>query len=213
MIRMLITDGSLTSAADVDFIQVREPGLTTRALACRVRELIREGGPRILVNDRADVAIACGAAGVHLRDGSVSPNVIRRIAPPGFVITVACHDADAVLRAEGEGADYAVLAPIFAPLSKPLGRPPLGLDTLRAIAARANIPIIALGGITVENSQQCVDAGAAGIAGITIFQRAPVIRVLPAQRASARTCAPTPRVNPSRLYPPSSTDISRPPQC
>lgn len=177
MIRMLVTDGSghcdgSLVQSDVDFIQVREPGLSTRALAGLVGQLIRHPGfPRVLVNDRADIAIACRAAGVHLRDRSVSPEVIRRIAPAGFVVSVACHDADAVLRAAGEGADYAVLAPIFAPLSKPPGWPPLGLDALRAIASCAKIPVIALGGITLENAPLCVAAGAAGVAGITLFQR------------------------------------------
>jgi len=176
MIRMLITDGSgrcaaVTTHPDVDFIQVREPGLSTRALADCVRTLVREGGARVLVNDRADVAIACGAAGVHLRDGSLSPELIRRIAPRGFVVTVACHDAEAVFRAADEGADYAVLAPVFAPLSKTLERPPLGPDALRGIAHRAKIPVIALGGITVDNAPLCVEAGAAGVAGITLFRR------------------------------------------
>jgi thiamine-phosphate pyrophosphorylase len=176
LIRMLITDGlghcdGSLREADLDFVQIREPGLTTRALADCVRALVRERGPRVLVNDRADVAIACGAAGVHLRDRSVSPRVIRRIAPRGFVVTVACHDAAAVFRAADEGADYAVLAPVFAPLSKPSALPPLGLDALRAITARAQIPVIALGGITAENAPLCMDAGAAGIAGITLFQR------------------------------------------
>jgi thiamine-phosphate pyrophosphorylase len=165
---MLITDGSGVSRTDVDFIQVREPGLSARALADYVRGL---GGSRVLVNDRADVAIACGAAGVHLRDGSVSPAVIRRIAPAGFVISVACHDAAAVLRTEDEGADYAVLAPVFAPLSKTSASSPLGLGALRAITAKARIPVIALGGITEENAQLCIDAGASGIAGITLFRR------------------------------------------
>jgi thiamine-phosphate pyrophosphorylase len=166
---MLITDGSgcCDVRADVDFVQVREPRLTTRALADYVRTLTAS---RVLVNDRADVAIACGSAGVHLRDGSVSPRVIRRIAPRGFVITVACHDANAVFRAADEGADYAVLAPVFAPLSKPSASPPLGLDALRAITARAQIPVIALGGITAENAAMCMEAGAAGIAGITLFR-------------------------------------------
>jgi thiamine-phosphate pyrophosphorylase len=170
---MLITDGSgrCDVRGDVDFIQVREPGLTTRALADCVRALVYEGGLRVLVNDRADVAIACGAAGVHLRDRSLSPRVIRRIAPRGFLINVACHDAAAVFRAADEGADYAVLAPIFAPLSKPSALPPLGLEALRAITARAQIPVIALGGITTENAPMCMDAGAAGIAGITLFRR------------------------------------------
>jgi len=170
LIRMLITDGSgrCDVRADVDFVQVREPDLTTRALADCVRTLT---GARVLVNDRADVAIACGAAGVHLRDRSVSPRVIRRIAPPGFVVTVACHDAAAVFRAADEGADFAVLAPIFAPLSKASPSPSLGLDALRAITAQASIPVIALGGITAENAAMCMDAGAAGIAGITLFRR------------------------------------------
>lgn len=176
MIRMLITDGSgrcepAVAGADVDFIQVREHGLTVRELSDCVRGLVRSGGPGILVNDRADVAIACDAAGVHLRDGSVSPEIIRRIAPPGFVITVACHDAEGVLRAADEGADYAVLAPVFAPLSKPPSRAPLGLDTLRAIASPAKIQVIALGGVTVENASLCMAAGAAGVAGISMFSR------------------------------------------
>jgi thiamine-phosphate pyrophosphorylase len=137
---MLITDGTGRCCngirqAEVDFIQVREPGLSTHALADCVRTLVRENGPRVLVNDRADVAIACGAAGVHLRDWAISPGTIRRIAPRGFVITVACHDAAAVFRAAEEGADFAVLAPVFAPLSKPSGLPPLGLEALRAITA------------------------------------------------------------------------------
>ena len=170
---MLITDGlghcdESLRQADVDFVQIREPGLSTRALADCVRRLT---GLRVLVNDRADVAIACGAAGVHLRDGSVSPRVIRGIAPAGFVVTVACHDAAAVFRAADEGADFAVLAPIFAPLSKLSASPPLGLDALRAITARAQIPVIALGGITEENALSCMEAGAAGIAGITLFRR------------------------------------------
>jgi thiamine-phosphate pyrophosphorylase len=177
VIRILVTDGSGRCDAslaqpDVDFVQVREPALSARALACLVRQLVRHPGfPRVLVNDRADVAIACGAAGVHLRDRSVSPGVIRSIAPAGFVVSVACHDADAVFRAHQEGADYAVLAPIFAPLSKPPGWPPLGLDALRAIASRAKIPVIALGGITTENAPRCVEAGAAGVAGISLFHR------------------------------------------
>jgi thiamine-phosphate diphosphorylase len=171
----MITDGSgrcgdLSPRSYVDFLQVREPGLTARELAGVVSKMIASGGPRILVNDRADVAIACGAAGVHLRGNSVAPFRIRRIAQPGFVISVACHDAGAVSRAADEGADYAVLAPIFAPLSKPLTRPPLGLDALRAIAKSSRIPVIALGGITPQNAEICVEAGSAGVAGITLFQ-------------------------------------------
>ncbi len=169
MIRILITAGAKPFQASTDFVQVREPELDARALAECTRQWM-DTGARVLVNDRADVAIACGAAGVHLRDRSIAPGLIRRIAPTGFIVTVACHDADAVFRAADEGADYAVLAPIFAPLSKLSSSPPLGLDALRAIAARARIPIIALGGITTAKAELCVSAGAAGIAGITLFR-------------------------------------------
>jgi thiamine-phosphate pyrophosphorylase len=167
---MLITAGAAPVRADADFVQVREPGLEARGLARLVRAWIAASGARVLVNDRADVAIACGAAGLHLRDRSISPVRIRQIAPLGFLISVACHDGDSVLRAASEGADYAVLAPIFAPLSKPATAPPLGLDALRSIALKAGIPVIALGGITVANASQCVDAGAVGVAGITMFR-------------------------------------------
>jgi thiamine-phosphate pyrophosphorylase len=168
---MLITAGAEPFRSGVDFVQVREPGLEARALASVVRAWIAVSGAKVLVNDRTDVAIACGAAGVHLRDRSISPARVRRIAPADFVITVACHDGEAVLRAASEGADYAVLAPVFAPLSKAAAAPPLGLETLRSIASKAGIPVIALGGITAENAPLCMEAGAAGIAGITIFRR------------------------------------------
>jgi thiamine-phosphate pyrophosphorylase len=167
---MLITAGAAPFRADADFVQVREPGLEARPLARLVRSWMMASEARVLVNDRTDVAIACGAAGVHLRDRSVSPARIRQIAPRGFIITVACHSVESVLRAADEGADYAVLAPIFPPLSKPATAPPLGLEALRAITAKAGIPVLALGGITAENAPQCMEAGAAGIAGITIFR-------------------------------------------
>ncbi len=170
MIRVQITDGIGYTASDVDFIQVRDPNLSSRELARRVRDLITPDGPRILVNDRTDVAIACGAAGVHLRDHSVLARTVRRIVPLGFVVTVACHDAAAVYRAAEEGADYAILAPIFAPLSKELERTPLGIDALQEITHYSKIPVIALGGITLENARQCMEAGAAGVAGITLFR-------------------------------------------
>jgi thiamine-phosphate pyrophosphorylase len=121
------------------------------------------------VNDRADIALATGAAGVHLRSGSVSPAEIRRIAPPGFLITVACHgERDVRLCA---AADYAIVAPVFSPLSKQDSRAPLGLETLRQIVIRSPVPVIALGGITAVNAALCIEAGAAGVAGITLFGR------------------------------------------
>jgi thiamine-phosphate pyrophosphorylase len=122
----------------------------------------------VLLNDRTDVALACGAAGVHLRGNSVSPARIRSIAPPGFMIGVSCHSVDEVRRADDEGASFAVLAPIFATPGK---GPALGIGPLREAARVARIPVLALGGITEARVQECMAAGAAGIAGISLFQR------------------------------------------
>jgi thiamine-phosphate diphosphorylase len=153
-------------SADVDFIQIRERGLSPRHLARLVRRAMQVG-PKILVNDRADVALAMGAAGVHLRGNSVSPSKIRRIAPVGFVITIALHESEAA----PVEADYALLAPIFRPFSKLDRGEPLGIAGLRQATGLSKIPILALGGITTENARQCMEAGAAGVAGITLFRR------------------------------------------
>ena len=149
-----------------DFIQIREAGLTTRELAELVRRVVGMG-LRVLVNDRLDVALAAGAAGVHLRSGGMAAEVVRAVVPAGFVISVACH-GEADVRAAA-GADYALLAPVFSPLSKQDNRVPLGLAELRRIAGLSEVPILALGGITEANAGVCVEAGAAGVAGISLF--------------------------------------------
>jgi thiamine-phosphate pyrophosphorylase len=152
----------------VNFIQVRERDLPAGALARLVREILRARHPsvRVLVNDRADVALACGAHGVHLRGRAISPRTLRRILPEAFQISVACHNLDDVRRAEREGAGMALLAPIFAVSGK---GPALGLDVVRE-AANGSIPVIALGGVTAAQIPACLAAGAAGVAGIRLFQ-------------------------------------------
>jgi thiamine-phosphate pyrophosphorylase len=167
VIRCQITDGSARLHTDVDFIQIRVLEATARELV-RIVRLAMTAGPRVLVNDRLDVALACGAAGVHLRGGSIDPLLARPIAPAGFIISVACHDEADVARATG--ADLVVLAPIFHPLSKAGSRRPLGLDYLRRISLGTSIPVIALGGITESNAAACVEAGASGVAGISLFR-------------------------------------------
>ena len=184
MIRYLITDGSAAldqrawlaklnhwiTERGVELVQLRERSLTTRelvALARKVLALPNPHGTRILVNDRADVAIASGAHGVHLRDGSVSPSLV---AAQGFTVSVSVHHLRQLSMAEG--ADFILLAPIFAPLSKIGGAPPLGTDAIRRACELTAIPVLALGGITEMNARECVEAGAAGIAGISYFDKA-----------------------------------------
>lgn len=188
MIRCLITNGK--AARDeaawlrqlaawmergVELIQIRERELTCRELAAltrRVLALANPAGTKILVNDRADIALACGAHGVHLREGSApldgtGPEEFRR---NGLLISAACHRAEDVSRLAA--ADYIVLAPVFDPRSKAASGKPLGLAGIRAAARLTAVPLLALGGITRDNEQSCLDAGAAGIAAITYFGEA-----------------------------------------
>ena len=152
----------------INLIQIREKHLSTRELTAHVQavlELPNPHGTRILVNDRLDVALACKAHGVHLRSNSVSPKTLRQITPPDFLIAVSCHSI-ADLEA-AEGADFAVLAPIFETPGK---GPPLGLRYLAQAVHSTEIPIFALGGITEERVQVCLRSGAAGVAGIRLFK-------------------------------------------
>jgi len=157
--------------AGVDWIQIREKDLDARALAELVQEALRRcGNAKILVNSRADIALACGAAGLHLPADSPPPSAWRPICPPGFLIGVSCHSVEELREAERHGASYALFSPVFRPLSKDDARPPHGLEGLRLACASVRIPVLALGGITEENSPLCLEAGAAGVAGITLFQ-------------------------------------------
>jgi thiamine-phosphate pyrophosphorylase len=159
-------------AAGVDWIQIREKDLTARELCALTRAavaLCRHAA--VLVNGRADVALVCGARGVHLPAGSIAPRELKAIAPPGFVCGVSCHSLAEVAAAGPEGADFALFGPVFDTPSKRAYGPPAGLDRLRDAVRAASIPVLALGGITAARIAPCLAAGAAGIAAITYFQK------------------------------------------
>jgi len=192
--RALLAKIAEATRCGVELIQLREKDLCTRELEALTRAAMRvvrenlptrtekrEPGTRLLINSRSDVAIACGADGVHLPSDDISPAEVREIwAKAGYsagaLVSVSCHTADEVARAFSAGADYAVFAPVFEKKSAPQTIP-AGLDGLRE-ACRQKIPVFALGGITFLNAGACIAAGATGIAAIRLFQENDITEVV-----------------------------------
>jgi thiamine-phosphate diphosphorylase len=171
----LVARAALAVRAGVDVVQVRERDLPDRALAALVRELagVTAGTrTRILVNDRADIAIAAGADGVHLRGDSAPASRVRGLVPGGFLIGRSVHsleDVDAAVA--GGGCDYLLFGTVFPSDGKPDGAPVAGLDLLRRACARSALPVVAIGGIDETRVAQVLDAGAAGFAAVGHFMR------------------------------------------
>ena len=161
--------------ACVDWIQLREKDLSARELLDLARRAValgkdRGGRTRILINSRLDVAVAAGAHGVHLPSGSIAASQYKRIAP-SMMVGVSCHNRAELVAAEREGADYVMLSPVFRPLSKKAQGETLSLAEFAELAGAVRIPVIALGGIIEAGIPACERAGAAGVAGISLFQR------------------------------------------
>jgi thiamine-phosphate pyrophosphorylase len=161
-------------AAGVDWVQIREKDLPARRLLALTDAALeharRPARTRVMVNDRLDVALAAKAHGVHLGTRSMPVDLVRKLTPREFVVGVSCHSLAEALAAQAAGADYILLGPIFATPSKLPYGPPLGLAMLREVTLQTTIPVLALGGITLDRVAPCRQNGAAGIAGIRLFQ-------------------------------------------
>lgn len=176
MIRCYVTDrrhGDLLSHVNaaihsgVDIIQVREKDLDARALyelVCRIRDAAAGTTTKIVVNDRLDIALAANLDGVHLPANGLPAS---RVRPLVRLLGCSTHTIEEAAQAEREGADFVIFGAVF---DTP-GKNPVGLDALRKVCAGVKIPVLAIGGITHDNTSQVLDAGASGIAAIRLFQR------------------------------------------
>ena len=154
--------------AGVDLIQVRERDLDAGSLCRLVRRLVeraRGSGVRVVVNDRADVSLAAGADGVHLRADSPTAERVRSLSRD-WIIGRSVHQSDS--NTLDGTADYLIFGTVFTTVSKP-GLSASGLAPLRALAASSSAPVLAIGGMTPEHARECRRAGAAGIAAIGAF--------------------------------------------
>ena len=175
MIRYYVTDRRQGDVVDcsaravrdgIEMIQVREKDLSARELlelVCKVRDLAAGTSTRVLVNDRLDIALAAGIDGVHLPGSGLPPD---RVRPLVKLLGVSTHSVDEAIAAEKARADFIVFGPVF---DSP-GKNAVGLAPLTSVVSSVRIPVLAIGGITAANSQRALDAGAAGIAGIRLFQ-------------------------------------------
>jgi thiamine-phosphate pyrophosphorylase len=192
--------------AGVDWVQIREKDLPARDLVDLTRTAIRvckiasaQGETRILVNDRFDVAWAAGAAGVHAGGESLPVRLLaearRSSGLTNFLLGASCHSMGGAITAAEEGADYLFFGPVFATPSKAAFGPPQGLAKLAQVCGSVSIPVIAIGGITLETARACREAGAAGIAAIRLFQQNCDVKQIVAELTTKVIYAPSQRPN------------------
>jgi len=172
--------------ASVDWIQIREKDLSGKDCSSLAREALqrvarssaRKAAPtRILVNDRLDIALSQRAGGVHLGENSLPLAEVKRLVEnrgerKDFLIGVSCHSSETSRAAASGGAHYLFFGPVFATPSKAAFGAPQGLEQLAEVCRGVSIPVLAIGGITLENAGDCLAAGASGIAAIRLFQDA-----------------------------------------
>ena len=167
----LVRLASAAAAAGVDYIQLRERDLDARTLADLVKRCTAavKNAARVLVNDRIDVALAAGAHGVHLRGDSIQLLTARRLLPLPFVIGRSVRSAAEAIEQLPAGPDYLIYGTVFPTASKAQLQRIGGVEGLAHTCAAVAVPVLAIGGVTVENAGVVIEAGAGGIAAIGAF--------------------------------------------
>jgi thiamine-phosphate pyrophosphorylase len=180
---------AIAAAAGIEWIQIREKDLSgkqlssfTRTAVAQTKQINERHGPlaRIIVNDRLDVALSEHSGGVHLGEHSLPVQDLRKwlATRPDlserdkFLVGISCHSLQAAANAARGGADYIFFGPVFSTPSKVSFGPPQGRERLAEVCSAVSIPVLAIGGITLDNVSDCFAAGASGIAAIRLFQNA-----------------------------------------
>ncbi len=172
--------------AEIHLIQIREKRLPARfvfEIASGAAKIARGSKTKILINDRADIALAANADGVHLTSNSIPTEIIRRSFPPEFIIGVSTHSTGEAQKAKTGGADFVIFSPIFATPSKEKYGRPKGLEKLRKVCQKLrDFPVIALGGVDKTNFREVLKNGASGFAAIRFLNNADNLRFLKARK-------------------------------
>jgi thiamine-phosphate pyrophosphorylase len=172
--RRLIDRLRIATEAGATMIQVRERQFDDRELVRFLEEVVaavRPAGAVVIVNERTDLALAAGADGVHLKSDGVPADEVRRIVPAGFVVGRSVHFEEEAVTVAG-WCDYLFFGTVFRSISKPDDHPTTGVDALARVCSRVSVPVLAIGGITVENAGAVSAAGASGAAAISLFSDA-----------------------------------------
>jgi thiamine-phosphate pyrophosphorylase len=182
-------------AAQIPLFQIREKNLSARLLyelTTRAAALVQGTATRLLVNDRADIALSAGADGVHLTSRSLPAGVVRTTYGSQLIVGVSTHGIDEAKAAQAGGADFVVFGPVFETESKRMFGEPQGMTRLgEVVAAIPELPVLAVGGISVDNFEDCLQTGAAGVAAIRLLNNADSLDSIVAEirRRGKRTSA------------------------
>lgn len=169
----VISDVLCAIKAGVSIIQYREKNISTRKMydeAIELKKIMKDA--LFIINDRVDIALAVGADGVHIGQEDLPVSITRRIIGKDRIIGVTVHSVEQAIEAEKDGADYIAVSPIFYTSTKPDALSPVGINVLKKVKESVCVPVVAIGGITLENAKDVVKAGADAICAISAVLKA-----------------------------------------